>query len=81
MKNKSGRTIWFRRYFGAGLYPSTIEGLALFVLVVGVVIGLGMGSDWLLQADPLLALAGFILLPVIVVGFLIFAYRHSGPPE
>ena len=81
MKNKSGRTIWFRRYFGGGLYPSTIEGLALFVAVLAVVLGVSLGNDWLMKVDPLLALAGYLLIPVIVVAFIIFAYRHSGPPE
>lgn len=81
MKNKSGRSIWFRRYLFVGLYPSTVEGLALFLAVLAVVLGISLGSDWLIEVVPLLGLAAFILFPVIVVGFLVVAYRHSGPPD
>ena len=74
-----------------GLYPSTIEGFALFLVVLAAALGLPYGCAWLVKASaqsglmgmvfPSLGLAGYALWPVLVVGFLVFAYRHSGPPD
>lgn len=91
MKNKSGRSIWFRRYFVGGLYPSTIEGIALLLGVVAAVLSLPYGSEWLINAGSkagltsslflVVGLVGYALIPVIVIGFIVVAYRHSGPPD
>lgn len=77
MKNKSGRTICFRRYAIGGLYPSTIEG---FALLLGIV-ALEFGLVWLIQAKRLDGLTSLALFLVIFVIFWVVAYRHSGPPD
>ena len=91
MKNKSGRTIWFRRYYVAGFYPSTIEGFALFSGCLAAFLGLPYGCDWLLKSSPnagsttwlfpVLATLGYALLPVILVTFVVISFRHMGPPD
>lgn len=92
MKNKSGRSIWFRRYYGSfSHYPSTLEDFALLLGGVAALLGLPYGCNWLIKAKsmaglaglvfPLLGLVGYALLPLIVVGILVIVYRHSGPPD